>query len=292
MKGAFKRMLGLLALLLAGLAAFALLLVWLEPRLLYYPLRELERTPESLGLPYEDLTLLAADGVTLHAWFLPRPGDPQPPRGGAPAGARGPRVVLFCHGNAGNISHRFEKVAFFHRAGVDVLLFDYRGYGRSEGRPDEAGTYRDARAAYDWLAGSRAVPPERLVLYGESLGAAVAVRLATEVPVAGVMLEAAFTSVADVGQGMYPFLPVRWMVRNRYDSLARIGSLRAPLLLLHSRDDEFFSMRHPERLLAAARAPKRLVELRGGHNEAFLVSAETYGVAVGEFLAGLGVAGP
>ena len=131
----------------------------------------------------------------------------------------------------------------------------------------------------------RKVDPRAIVVYGESLGSAVAVNLASSTPVAGVVIEEAFTSIGDVGQRMFPFLPVRWLVRNKYDTLSKIGRLNAPLLILHSRDDEYFSMRHAERLLASAREPKQLVELRGGHNDAFLVSQQIYREVLKQFFA-------
>ncbi|MEW5944319.1 MAG: alpha/beta hydrolase [Pseudomonadota bacterium] len=248
---------------LFGGGALALWLRVAEPRLIYYPDRVIALTPDRLGLDYEDVWLTADDGVRLNGWFLPS---------GRPAGL----TLLLLHGNAGNISHRFEKYAVFRELGVDVFALDYRGYGRSEGEPSEPGTYLDAAAAYRYLIEKRGVDPRKLVVYGESLGAVVAVELAARSAVAGVVMEGVFTSAADVGQAMFPFLPVRWLAKNKYDALARIGRINAPLLILHSRDDEFFGMRHPQKLLAAAQAPKELVELRGGHNDAFLVSAELY----------------
>jgi len=258
-------------LVLAGLAAaLVMFLRWYEPRLIYLPFRDLERTPADLGLAYEDLELQTADGQRIHAWFLP-------------AGSPARLTVLFLHGNAGNISHRFDKLALLREIGADVLIVDYRGYGRSTGRPDEAGTYRDADAAYSYLIEVRKLEARRIVLYGESLGTAVAVDLAARKPVGGLILESVFSSGVDVGQEMLPFLPMRWLVRNRYDSVNKIGRVQAPVLILHSRDDEFFRWHHPQRLYDAARDPKRLVELRGGHNDAFLVSSAAYMQALREF---------
>jgi fermentation-respiration switch protein FrsA (DUF1100 family) len=168
--------------------------------------------------------------------------------------------------------------------GADVLVIDYRGYGRSSGTPSEQGTYRDADAAYDYLVGTRGLDPKQLVLYGESLGAAVAVDVAARKPVGGLVLESAFSSAVDVGQEMFPILPARLLVRHRYDSRNKIGAVRAPLLILHSRDDEFFGWHHPQRLYDAAVGPKTLVALRGGHNDAFMVSHEEYTAALAAFL--------
>jgi uncharacterized protein len=253
----------LIALLVIAAGIVAALTVWLlanESRMVYFPIRELEATPARLGLAYEDVALHAEDGVALHGWFVP-----------APATDAAAVTVLFLHGNGGNVSHRLEKLAVLNRLGAAVLLLEWRGYGRSAGSPSEAGLQHDARAAYDHLVRERGVDPRRLVVYGESLGSAHAAWLATEVPVGGVVLESAFTSARAVARRIYPWLPVAWVMRHRMDTLARMPRIAAPVLLLQSRDDEFFPYDHAERLAAAAR-DARLVELRGGHNDAFLVS--------------------
>jgi len=266
-----------LHILLLALAALAAISLWLrlnEQRLIYYPERTIAMTPQRLGMKYEEVWLTAADGVRLNGWFMP---------GSRPSGM----TVLLLHGNAGNISHRFEKYAILHDIGLDVFALDYRGYGKSEGTPDETGLYLDARAAYGYLLEQRGIDPHKLLVYGESLGAAVATDLLGQAAGAGLILEEGFTSAPDVGQEMYPFLPMRWLMRSRYDTLDKIGRIGAPLLIFHSRDDEFFSMRHAQKLLAAAPAPKELVELRGGHNDAFLLSAEIYRDALQRFMASL-----
>ena len=268
-----------LLIILAAIVFIVLYIRWSEPRMLYYPTREIAVTPDRLNLQYEDVNLTTADGVRINGWSLP-------------CGRPARRTVLFLHGNAGNISHRFEKFEVFRDLSTDVFIIDYRGFGRSEGKPNEQGTYRDAEAAYDYLAKVRQVRPQSIVVYGESLGSAVATELASKHPVGAVVLEAVFTSTADVGQKMFPFLPVRWLVQNKYDSLSKIGNINAPLLILHSRQDEFFPMEHARRLLEAAKAPKQLVELEGGHNDAFLISALTYRYTLKRFLDTLPDAAP
>lgn len=258
---------------LAALSA-AFLAVWLMPRLgdrlVYFPTRALDGgTPGDLGLAYEDVALTAADGVRLHAWWVPAPG------------ARA--SVLFLHGNAGNISHRLDKLAILHALDADVLLLDYRGYGRSAGAPDEAGTYADAAAAYAWLR-ARGVPAERLVVYGESLGGPIAVDLAAHQPLGGLVLESAPASLAGVARHHYPWLPVQWLLTARYDALARLPRVHAPLLILHSPRDEIVPFAMAEALHAAAPGPARLVRLDGGHNDAFLVAAPVYEAALRAFL--------
>jgi uncharacterized protein len=241
-------------------------------RLVFFPTRELDGgTPAVYGLAYEDVALTAADGVALHAWWVPAPS------------AR--RSVLFLHGNAGNISHRLDKLAVLAGLDASVLLLDYRGYGRSEGTPDEAGTYRDADAAYAWLR-ARGVAPETIVAYGESLGGPIATDLASRRPLAGLVLESAPSSILGVAQYHYPLVPVSWFLSVRYDALSRMPAVRAPVLIMHSPRDEIVPFAMAEELLAAAPGRKRLVRLDGGHNDAFIVAAEVYQAALREFLLG------
>ena len=272
-----KRLMTYPLVILAVFVLMALWLRWREPSMIYYPTREIEQTPDRLGWKFEDLYLTTADGVRINGWFIPA----------ARSLPSSPITLLFLHGNAGNISHRSDKLAILRELGADVFIIDYRGYGHSEGAPNEQGTYRDAQAAYEYLTKTRGIDPRHIIVYGESLGSAVAVDLAAKQPVAGVVIEESLTSVADVGQKMFPFMPVRLLVRNKYDTLSKIGRINAPLLIFHSRDDEYFSWRHAERLFAAAREPKQLVELRGGHNDAFLASADTYRTGLRDFLARL-----
>jgi uncharacterized protein len=273
-----RRTVEILLLLAIGFVAIVLWLRWNEPRMLYYPVREIESTPARLGLKYEDLTLTTSDDIRINGWYLPASES-------SITDFATPTTVLFFHGNAGNMADRFEKLDVLHSLGADVMIIDYRGYGRSEGKPNEEGTYRDAQAAYVYLTKTLNREPKTVVAYGESLGSAVAADLASKVEVGGLVLEEAFTSIPDVGQRMFPFLPVRWLVRNKYDTLSKMPRIHVPLLILHSRDDEFFDLRHAQRILAAANEPKQLIELRGSHNDAFLISAGAYRNGLKEFLA-------
>lgn len=263
--------------LLIVLLLVAALVLWLrhaELRMIYLPGRAIAATPNQFGMKYDDVWLTTPDGVRLNAWFLHSP---------HPSGL----IVLLLHGNAGNTSHRMEKYAVLLDLGADVMAVDYRGYGASAGEPGESGTYLDAQAAYRYLTDVRGMAAAQIVIYGESLGSAVAVDLASQVAAGGIILEEAFTSATDVGQAIYPYLPMRWLMRTRYDSLAKIGRIQAPLLIFHSRDDEFFPITHAQRLLAGAHAPKELVQLRGGHNDAFVTSGELYRAALRRFFAPL-----
>ncbi|HKQ30847.1 MAG TPA: alpha/beta hydrolase [Burkholderiales bacterium] len=247
-------------------------LVWaIQDRLIYFPERTLAATPRALGVEYEEVSIAAEDGVRLHGWFVPAPN----PRA----------TVLFLHGNGGNISHRLDKLAIFRRLALNVFIFDYRGYGRSEGRSDEEGTYRDARAAWNYLTQSRALPASDVVMYGESLGGAVALRLALEHAPRALIVDSSFTSVPALGGELYPWLPVRWISRFQYAGNEAIAKLHVPVLVIHSRMDEIVPFRHGEQLFAAANEPKRFLEIRGGHNDGFLASGGQYVGGIDAFLA-------
>jgi len=256
-----------------GYAVLAVVLFFNQPNLLYFPdmpSREIEATPADIGLGFEPLTLTTRDDEQLDAWFIPA--DP----------ARG--VVLFCHGNAGNISHRLVSIQLFNELGLSVLIFDYRGYGQSTGKPTEKGTYRDADAAWDYLVEQRGIPAEHIILFGRSLGASIAADLATRQSAAGLILESGFTSVPDVAAKLYPWLPVRWFSRYQYDARKKLANIHSPVLIAHSRDDEIISYSNGERLFEAANEPKQFLQLRGGHNDGFFVSGKDYIQGLDSFL--------
>jgi pimeloyl-ACP methyl ester carboxylesterase len=246
--------------------------LYFEEKLLYFPSRELEVTPDQLGLRHEDLRLMAEDGVSLHAWYLP---------------VKDARfAVLLCHGNGGNISHRLDRAMLMQRyLGTDVLLFDYRGYGQSDAAPDEQGIYRDSRAAYRFLTEEKEVPTERVILFGESLGAAVAVELATEVASAALVLEAPFSSIPDMAREVIPFFPLGRFIRNRYENEEKIPSIRVPLLVIHGERDRTVPFEQGRRVFEAAPEPKRFHAISGaGHNDTYIIGGEEYWQVWKEFL--------
>lgn len=225
----------------------------------YHPYRRFDATPADFRLPFEDVWLTTRDGVRVHGWFLPAPTHAPPERAGL--------AVLVAHGNGGNISHRFALYGLLRELGLNVLTFDYRGYGRSEGRPTEEGTYLDAEAAADWLE-ARGFPRTRIIAFGESLGGGVVSELARRRPgLGGLVLQSSFTSIPDVGAERYPFLLPRLLASIRYDTHARLPGLALPVLILHGRDDTLIGFHHAEINFAAARAPKWLREIAGDHND-------------------------
>lgn len=268
----------MLILIAVLLAAIVVVPVLFEKRLIYFPFRRLEVTPKELGLRFEEAHLAAEDGTALHGWFLPVEGSRH--------------TVLVCHGNAGNISHRLDRALLMHaKLKTDVFLFDYRGYGLSEGSPDEPGTYRDARAALRYLITGRGIDRANLIVFGESLGAAVALQLALEEPVRALVLEAPFTSIGDMARSVPPFLPLGRLFRTRYDNLAKVGGLRVPLLILHGDRDTTVPFAQGRRLFEAAPEPKRFFAIPGAdHNDTYLVGGDAYWQAWKEFLDGIGTA--
>ncbi len=248
-------------------------LFFTQSRLLYYPnlpSRDLIATPGSVGLSYEPVELSTEDGLTLYGWFIPA----HPARG----------VLLFFHGNAGNISHRLDSLKTFNDLGFATLIFDYRGFGRSQGKPSESGTYRDAEAAWRFVTEKRRVPAQDIVIFGRSLGASIAAHLAAQHKPRGLILESAFTSVPDLAASLYPFLPARWMSRFHYNTREYLKSISCPVLIVHSRHDEIIPFEHGRQLFALANEPKQFLELRGGHNDGFMVSAPTYLKGLDTFL--------
>lgn len=263
----------LLALLLLALLLLNSLFYLRQPQLIFFPSRALETTPRMWGLAYEEVSLSAADGVRLHGWYLPHQGSQ--------------RALLFFHGNGGNISHRGESLQIFHRLGFNVLIIDYRGYGRSEGRPAEAGLFRDARAAWRHLVEVRGFAPAQIVIFGRSLGGAVAAQLAAEVQPGGLILESTFASARDMAAHIFPLLSHAVYLRYRFDTAARLAERECALLMLHSPQDEIIPYASARRAYAVAREPKQFVDLRGDHNSGFLASQPHYEEALQAFVSSL-----
>jgi len=243
---------------------------FLQARLIYFPSREYAAGPGDVGLKFEDLTLKTADAVGIAAWYVPC------------EAAKG--TLIFAHGNGGNIADRLHAVKLLHGMGVNVLIFDYRGYGRSEGRPTEDGTYEDAEAAWRYLVEDRGERPERIVLFGESLGGAVVIELARRHRPGALVVESTFTSLVDVGRLHYPLLPVRLLLRYRYDSIGVVGRIDCPKLFIHGRDDTLVPIGNARKLFEAAAEPKQFLETPGDHNEAGFTYSPEYGERLAAFL--------
>lgn len=263
-----NRIKNLTGLALAPVVAYGLLR-WFEHRQVFQPYNRFAAEGDALGVPFEEVWLTASDGVRLNAWFFPTSHEE-------------PAVIL-CHGNGGNISHRLDLYAALLDLNLNVLAFDYRGYGRSEGRPSETGTYADAEAAHQWLE-TRGFAATNILALGESLGGGVATELAVRRPLGGLILQSTFTSVPDIGAEFFPWLPVRTLGTIRFDNLAKLPGLKLPVLVMHSRDDGIIPFAHGERLFAAANAPKLFRELRGDHNDTLQTGRREFTDAARDFL--------
>ncbi len=245
---------------------------YIEKRSIYFPMKEITATPQLAGLPYEEVYFDTSDNKRLNGWFV--------------AYNEAEFTVILCHGNAGNISHRLEKTAMFYDARLNVLIFDYRGYGKSEGIPSEQGLYKDVNAAYDYLTVERKIPKEKIILYGESIGGAVAIDLARKVNAGALITEETFTSVKDMARIAYPFIP-HFIFSARFDAVSRIKDISCPKLIIHSVDDEIVPFHLGEKLFNAAAPPKEFLKIRGTHNTAFLDSKKQFIEGIRSFLDGL-----
>lgn len=260
-----------IALGIAGTYGTIVLLAWsFQHRMVWFPGGR-GADPSAVGLPFEEAVLRTSDGLRLTGWFVPGP---------AGAGA-----VLVSNGNAGSISGRLALAQAFHEMGQSVLLYDYRGYGGNPGTPTEEGTYRDAEAAWDWLK-ARGFAPGQITLYGESLGGAVSVALATRRQAARLIVENTFTSLPDAGARAYPWLPVRWLSRIRYDSRARAAGISIPVMVIVSPDDEIVPAALGRQLAAAFPVPATVLETGGAHNSGGFRQRLEWRAAVARFIAG------
>jgi hypothetical protein len=236
------------------------------------PGRALTATPENAGFEYEDVLLTTGDGLQLHGWFVPA--------------GKSAATVLFLHGNAGNISHRLDSIGVFHELGLNTLIFDYRGYGQSEGSPGELGTYIDAQSAWDYLVGSRGTTPDRIIIFGRSLGGAIAAWLAKENRSRAVIIESSFSSALDMARRIYPFMPTKLITRLKYPVKDYAGQLKSPLLVVHSRDDEIIPFSMGQAIFDAATVPKAMLVISGDHNYGFLLNRDRYIQGLREFIDG------
>jgi hypothetical protein len=246
----------------AVLAGKAMLENFIERNFVFFPARPLACTPRDLGMEYEDVYFTTSDGVTLNAWLI--------------RSAAGSPIVLWFHGNAGNIGDRSENARLLYDRGLSLFMVDYRGYGKSEGSPSEKGIYLDGQASYDYLI-SAGVQADRLIIFGRSLGTTVAVYVASRNECAGVILESAMTNLTDMARAHYPIVPGLGSFRNKFDSIGRIATVRAPVLFIHGDKDEIVPYELGQRLYEAAKPEKDFYTIRGAHhNDTYLVGGKEY----------------
>ena len=264
----------LIAMAVGCYVLLGVVLYFMQERMVFLarlPGRELEATPRDAGFDYVDVNLETSDGFLLHGWYV----HAHDSRG----------TVLFLDGNAGNISHRLDSIAIFHELGFDTFIIDYRGYGQSEGKPSEEGTYRDAEAAWQYLVTQRGEDPARIIIFGRSIGGGVGAWLATRHKAAALIVESSFTSAVEMAAHLYPYMPVRLISRLRYPVVDYVARVECPILIIHSRDDEIIPFSMGKALYEAAPRPKAFIELAGDHNNGFLLSLDRYREELAKFIA-------
>lgn len=218
---------------------------------IFFPNQKIDATPADINLPFEDLYLTTKDNVTINAWFVPHP--------------QAKATLLWFHGNGGNLSNRIDQLQMFHALlPVNILMIDYREYGRSRGKVSEEGTYQDAEAAYDYLIKQKT--PGKIISYGQSLGSAVALELALRRPVNALIVEAPFASISKMAKVRYGWLPLDWLITTRYDNLSKIGKAPVPVMIMHSNHDEIIPYEHGKQLFDVANEPKQFYTIHGKHH--------------------------
>jgi len=256
-------------------AAFVLLIVYvrfLESVSLFYPSRKIVVTPKEAGIAFEDIYFSTADHVRLNGWLVKTAVRPKEAA-----------TVLFCHGNAGNIGDRVEKILNFRNLGLNVFIFDYRGYGKSQGRPTEKGMYSDVQAAYDYLQTRHDIAKKRIIVYGASMGGVAAIDLASKQPVAALIADSTFTSGADMAKRIVPFVP-SFMLAVKLDNATKIQKITVPKLFIHSPDDQTVPFKLGQRLFALAPEPKEFLQITGNHNEGYALSEKIFLPGIEKFL--------
>ncbi len=270
-------MLQKLFLLIVGLALLYLVVVFafyfLQKGFIHYPSARIDTTPDKHGFEYENINLNTDDSARLHGWFLPHPN---------------PRfTLLFYHGNAGNISHRIDSFRIFHDLGLSVFIYDYRSYGLSTGKLTENAMYQDAELAWKYLTDTRGIPPKQIIVFGRSLGTAMASWVASKYAPAGLIMESGFTSIPNMARIYYKWMPTQFMVKWYYDSLSRIGSVKCPTLYVHSKRDDLVPYSESIKLYKATQSRKEFLEIFGGHNYGFVESGSTYTEGLDRFIKSL-----
>ncbi len=226
------------------------------------PTRNLEASPTDIDLLYDNVFLTTKDQIKIHAWHIPA--------------SQAEKTILFMHGNAGNISHRLETIQIYNQLGFNILIFDYRGYGESGGKPSERGTYLDAISAWDYLIKEKNVRAENIIVVGRSLGGGVASELAKNVTPAMLILESTFSSMSDISKEHYPFMPTNLIVKHKYNTVNKLKEISCPIVVVHSKDDELIPFSHGQLIYDYANSPKYFIELRGGHGNGFMLSKHEY----------------
>jgi hypothetical protein len=261
----------LLPILIIFILAVIIFYKQLENSIIFYPDKALDDRPSNWDLSYKDIQFLTPDGQKLHGWFFPVSGKSP--------------VLLFCHGNAGNISHRIENIKFLVKRDISVFIFDYRGYGQSSGRPSEKGIYIDGIAAYDYLTEIEKISPDRIVIFGRSIGGAVAIEVALQRKVRCLIIESTFTSTKDMAKTIFPFFIFSPFLPHHYNNILKIAGVTIPKLIIHGEDDNIVPFSMGNKLFAQATEPKLFLPIRrAGHNDTYVVGGGDYFEAIVNFI--------
>lgn len=252
-----------LILILLAYWVLGTVLFFMQSSFIFSPTKAEPYTPADIGLAFEKVMLKTSDNLLLSGWFIP---------------AKNADVtMLFCHGNGGNISYTLDTINILNELGYNLLIFDYRGYGISQGKPTEEGTYIDVRTAYDWLVNEKGIKPEDIIIFGRSLGASIAANLASQVKAKGLILESGFTSYVDIGQKSYPYMPVKWFAMYKYETKEYLKNVHYPVFIIHSRNDDIIPFEFGLRLYEQyANEPKDFMEIFGTHSDGFLHTGQPY----------------
>ncbi len=241
-----------------------------QRNLVFVPTKKYINTPELYNLSYENYILTTKDGEKINSWFIPHPNPHS--------------TLLFLHGNGGNISTRLDSINIFHQLGLSVFIIDYRGYGNSSGIPSEEGTYIDAETAWLFLKNKMDIDTNNIIIFGRSLGGAIAIWLAQKYNPSALIVESSFTSIIDMGRYNYPYLPISLLAMIKYPSDERISSINIPKLFIHSMDDDIVPYKFGQQLFELAVPPKEFLKISGSHNNGFIMSGDKYINGINEFL--------
>ena len=243
----------------------------LQPQLVFFPHSDIDTNPNAWGMQYSNIELKTEDNLKLHGWFIP-------------AKNKSKKVILFCHGNAGNISHRGLSLKIFHELGLNVLIFDYRGYGKSKGSPHEQGLYKDVNAAWTYLRKEKGYKKENIIIFGRSLGGAVAMWLALKVQAPSLILESTFNSFRGIASAHSPYLTPFIIARYNFNTESRVSKFKGKLLVIHSSQDDIIPYALSKKIFASAAGPKTFLTIRGGHNDAIHKSLTAYNKGLKKFI--------
>ncbi len=259
----------LLKMLIYGYLTILALMYIFQSKLIYFPTTNINTNPNSVGLEYQSIIFESNDKTKLHAWYIPK--------------KDAKTTILFLHGNAGNISHRLSSIELFNSLGMNVFIFDYRGYGLSEGSPSEQNTYDDAKNAWNYLLKDKNIKAENIIIFGRSLGGAIAAKLGSSAKPKAIILESTFTTIKELASDVYPFVPEA-LIHFSYETTKYLKDINYPILVIHSEDDNIIPFKYGEAIFKNANEPKTFVKIRGDHNYGFLQSKDIYLPALKKFL--------